>query len=96
MARMGSTLVTIHPFLPFELETIRMHYLLKILTRVKHTMKKMDLIKVQNGYCRMKDANESMSSNIVGIILPILSHKQQQQNENPRQLTRKGDHDRFL
>ncbi|KAG5195827.1 hypothetical protein JEQ12_011463 [Ovis aries] len=38
----------------------------------------------------MKDANESMSSNIVGIILPILSHKQQQQNENPRQLTRKG------
>ena len=71
---MGSTLVPIHPFLPFELETIQMHYLLKILTRVKPTMKKMDLLKLQtvpsiepslHGYCRMKDANESMSSNIV-------------------------------
>ena len=50
-------------------------------------MEKMDLLKVQtvpsielslHGYCRMKEANESMSSNIVGIILPIVSHTQQQ------------------
>ena len=68
-------------------------------------MEKMDLLRVQtvpsiepslHGYCRMKEANESMSFNIVGIILPTVSHKQQQQNKNTWQLTRKGDHDRFL